>query len=206
MMYMNVNENEEMLSVFSTFMFNRKYKIHCTNNEQQPPLQNPLIPIKDYKFYNKRLLNFYKTLLLMKQCNSLNGETCEYINNIPNDLVELGNKFIEESILFFKREDKNEIIQNELIKEGGKPNDEPVEMMENTNEIDMKFYNSNNQIADSNGTFQIIEEECENSNGIKIKLPQERQYKLRANAFRLKGITKNNNMSILYEADETEKI
>lgn len=205
MMYMDANGNEEMLSVFSTYMFNRKYKIHCANNEPRPH-QNPLTSVKDYKFYNKRLLNLYKTLLLIKQCNSLNIETAEYINNIPNDLVDLGNKFIEESILFFKREDKNEIIQKELVGKNDEINDDPIEMMENTNEIDMKFYHSNNNVA-TNGTFQIVEEEEFGvSNEIKNKLPQERQYNLRSNSFRLKGITKNNNMSILYEADETTKL
>jgi hypothetical protein len=144
--------------------------------------------------------------LLTKQSNTLNIETTEYINNIPNDLIELGNKFIEESILFFKREDKNEIIQKELIDGGNKLNDDPVEMMDNTNEIDMKFYHSNNQTMASNGTFQIVEEESNDSSGTKIQLPQERQYNLRVNSFRLKGITKNNNMSILYEADETEEL
>jgi len=205
MMYMDIKENDEMSSVFSSFMFNRKYKIHCVKNESHS-LQRSSIPTKEYKFYNKRLLNLYKTLLLTKQSNTLNIETTEYINNIPNDLIELGNKFIEESILFFKREDKNEIIQKELIDGGNKLNDDPIEMMDNTNEIDMKFYHSNNQTMASNGTFQIVEEESNDSSGTKIQLPQERQYNLRVNSFRLKGITKNNNMSILYEADETEEL
>jgi hypothetical protein len=121
-------------------------------------------------------------------------------NNIPNDLVELGNKFIEESILFFKREDRNEIIQKELIETKNEPTDENdnlTQPLENTNEIDMKFYQSNTTPS-SNGTFHIIEDEIENL------LPQQRQYNLRDNSFRLKGITKNNNMSILYEPDEKE--
>jgi hypothetical protein len=200
---MDIKENEEMATILSTFMFNRKYKIHCVDKEPSPKPQST--SLKDYKFYNKRLLNFYKTLLVRKQSNLLNDETHKYMNNIPNDLIELGNKFIEESILFFKREDRNEIIQKELIEGICELNNEPVEMMENTNEIDMKFYQSNNTTSTS-GTFQIVEEENENSNQIRIPLPQQRQYNLRDNSFRLKGITKNNNMSILYEPDEKEKL
>ena len=205
MMYMDIKENEEAVTIFSTFMFNRKYKIHCVDKEQLLP-QTSLTPLKDYKFYNKRLLNFYKTLLVKKQSNSSNVETCEYINNIPNDLVELGNKFIEESILFFKREDRNEIIQKELFEGNVELNGEPVELMENTNEIDMKFYQSNNNTLATSGTFQIVEEENENSNGMRIPIPQQRQYHLRDNSFRLKGINKNNNMSILYEPDEKKNL
>jgi hypothetical protein len=118
-------------------------------------------------------------------------------------LIELGNKFIEESILFFKREDRNEIIQKELSETKCDIISEPVDPVENTNEIDMKFYKSNNNTLTSNGTFRIIDEENEDT--VKISLPQERQYHLRANSFRLKGITKNNNMSILYESDEKKK-
>ena len=201
MMYMDITENEEAITIFSTFMFNRKYKIHCIDKDQSHS-KTPLTPLKDYKFYNKRLLNFYKTLLIKKQSNSSNDETSEYINNIPNDLVELGNKFIEESILFFKREDRNEIIQKELFEGNGELNGETVELLENTNEIDMKFYESNNNTIALGGTFKIVEEENENSDGMRISLPQQRQYHLRDNSFRLKGITKNNNMSILYEPDE----
>ena len=204
MMYMDTKEceNDEMLSI-SAFMFNRKYKIHCIDNDL-PSKQNN-ISLKDYKFYNKRLLNFYKTLLLTKQCNTITCETREYINNIPIDLIDLGTKFIEESVLFFKREDKNEIIQKELSGTEYDIIDEYVELMENTNDIDMKYYNPVNTLT-SNGTFQIIEEndDDENSNISKM-LPQERRYHLRDNSFRLKGISRNNNMSILYETDEAKK-
>ena len=197
---MDTKENEEILSVFSSFMYNRKYKIHCVDKEIPIKPKN-VSSLKDYKFYNRRLLNFYKTLLISKQCQSMNFETNEYINNIPNDLIELGNKFIEESILFFKREDRNEIIQKDLFEkenENDKDDDNSLEPLENTNEIDMKFYQSSNNPI-SNGTFQIIEDKDEiNKNSI----PQQRQYNLRDNSFRLKGITKNNNMSILYEPDE----
>ena len=62
----------------------------------------------------------------------------------------------------------------------------------------MKFYQSSNNPI-SNGTFQIIEDKDETN---KNSIPQQRQYNLRDNSFRLKGITKNNNMSILYEPDE----
>jgi hypothetical protein len=202
---MDTKENEEILSVFSSFMYNRKYKIHCVDKETPIKPKN-VSTLKDYKFYNKRLLNIYKTLLINKQCQSSNCETNEYINNIPNDLIELGNKFIEESILFFKREDRNEIIQKELFETENEANDESdnsLEPLENTNEIDRKFYQSNNN-STSNGTFQIIEDENENLNGLRLSLPQQRQYNLRDNSFRLKGITKNNNMSILYESDEKE--
>ena len=201
------NESEEMISIFSSLMFNRKYKIHCVDNNYTPQ-QNNVVLLKDYKFYNKRLLNFYKTLLIINQSRTINPETLVYINKIPSNLIELGNKFIEESILFFKREDTNEIIQRELFEkdelntEGeNEESTNPIELLENTNEIDMKYYQSNNN-STINGTFQVIEEENENSNGIGISLPQQRQYKLRDNSFRLKGITKNNNMSILYEQDE----
>lgn len=197
---MDTKENEEILSVFSSFMYNRKYKIHCVDKEIPTKLKN-VSSLKDYKFYNRRLLNFYKTLLISKQCQSTNSETNEYINNIPNDLIELGNKFIEESILFFKREDRNEIIQKDLFEkenENDKDDDNSLEPLENTNEIDMKFYQSSNNPI-SNGTFQIIEDKDETN---KNSIPQQRQYNLRDNSFRLKGITKNNNMSILYEPDE----
>lgn len=201
---MDTSKSEELISVFSSCMFNRKYKIHCLDNNNQQPRN--MVTLKDYKFYNKRLLNFYKTLLLSKQTRTINQETLLYINNIPNDLTELGNKFIEESILFFKREDTNEIIQRELFEKDKNSEDDNekirnnVELLENTNEIDMKYYQTNNN-STSNGTFQVIEEN-ENMNGISISLPQQRQYHLRDNSFRLKGITKNNNMSILYEPDE----
>jgi hypothetical protein len=197
---MDTKENEEILSVFSSFMYNRKYKIHCVDKEIPLKPKN-VSSLKDYKFYNRRLLNFYKTLLISKQCQSMNVETNEYINNIPNDLIELGNKFIEESILFFKREDRNEIIQKDLFEkenENDKDDDNSLELLENTNEIDMKFYQSSNNPI-SNGTFQIIEDKDETN---KNSIPQQRQYNLRDNSFRLKGITKNNNMSILYEPDE----
>lgn len=197
---MDTKENEEILSVFSSCMFNRKYKIHCVDKEIPTKPKN-VSSLKDYKFYNRRLLNFYKTLLISKQCQSTNSETNEYINNIPNDLIELGNKFIEESILFFKREDRNEIIQKDLFEkenENDKDDDNSLEPLENTNEIDMKFYQSSNNPI-SNGTFQIIEDKDETN---KNSIPQQRQYNLRDNSFRLKGITKNNNMSILYEPDE----
>lgn len=197
---MDTKENEEILSVFSSFMYNRKYKIHCVDKEIPTKPKN-VSSLKDYKFYNRRLLNFYKTLLITKQCQSSNSETNEYINNIPNDLIELGNKFIEESILFFKREDRNEIIQKDLFEkenENDKDDDNSLEPLENTNEIDMKFYQSSNNPI-SNGTFQIIEDKDETN---KNSIPQQRQYNLRDNSFRLKGITKNNNMSILYEPDE----
>ena len=197
---MDTKENEEILSVFSSFMYNRKYKIHCVDKEIPIKPKN-VSSLKDYKFYNRRLLNFYKTLLISKQCQSMNFETNEYINNIPNDLIELGNKFIEESILFFKREDRNEIIQKDLFEkenENDKDDDNSLEPLENTNEIDMKFYQSSNNPI-SNGTFQIIEDKDETN---KNSIPQQRQYNLRDNSFRLKGITKNNNMSILYEPDE----
>jgi hypothetical protein len=197
---MDTKENEEILSVFSSFMYNRKYKIHCVDKEIPTKPKN-VSSLKDYKFYNRRLLNFYKTLLITKQCQSTNSETNEYINNIPNDLIELGNKFIEESILFFKREDRNEIIQKDLFEkenENDKDDDNSLEPLENTNEIDMKFYQSSNNPI-SNGTFQIIEDKDETN---KNSIPQQRQYNLRDNSFRLKGITKNNNMSILYEPDE----
>ena len=197
---MDTKENEEILSVFSSFMYNRKYKIHCVDKEIPTKPKN-VSSLKDYKFYNRRLLNFYKTLLITKQCQSTNSETNEYINNIPNDLIELGNKFIEESILFFKREDRNEIIQKDLFEkenENDKDDDNSLEPLENTNEIDMKFYQSSNNPI-SNGTFQIIEDKDETN---KNSIPQQRQYNLRDNSFRLKGITKNNNMSILYEQDE----
>ena len=197
---MDTKENQEILSVFSSFMYNRKYKIHCVDKEIPTKPKN-VSSLKDYKFYNRRLLNFYKTLLITKQCQSTNSETNEYINNIPNDLIELGNKFIEESILFFKREDRNEIIQKDLFEkenENDKDDDNSLEPLENTNEIDMKFYQSSNNPI-SNGTFQIIEDKDETN---KNSIPQQRQYNLRDNSFRLKGITKNNNMSILYEPDE----
>jgi len=199
---MDTNENEEIISIFSSFMYNRKYKIHCVDKEITTK-QKSVISLKDYKFYNRRLLNFYKTLLINKQCQATNSETNEYINNIPNDLIELGNKFIEESIIFFKREDTNEIIQKEfetLNDTNDDDDDKSFEPLENTNEIDMKFYQSNNN-SSSNGTFQIIENENENENS----LPQQRQYNLRDNSFRMKGITKNNNMFILYEPEEKKK-
>lgn len=196
---MDTKENEEILSVFSSFMYNRKYKIHCVDKEIPIKPKN-VSSLKDYKFYNRRLLNFYKTLLIIKQCQSSNSETNEYINNIPNDLIELGNKFIEESILFFIREDRNEIIQKDLFEKENEndKDDNSLELLENTNEIDMKFYQSSNNPI-SNGTFQIIEDKDETN---KNSIPQQRQYNLRDNSFRLKGITKNNNMSILYEPDE----
>ena len=83
---MDTKENEEILSVFSSFMYNRKYKIHCVDKEIPTKPKN-VSSLKDYKFYNRRLLNFYKTLLITKQCQSTNSETNEYINNIPNDLI-----------------------------------------------------------------------------------------------------------------------
>lgn len=205
---MDTKESEELISVFSSFMFNRKYKIHSIDNNYTTQSKN-VVSLKDYKFYNKRLLNFYKTLLLNNQSRTINEETLLYINKIPNDLIELGNKFIEESILFFKREDTNEIIQQELIKKDDIPNEDNdkqtnhTELLENTNDIDMKYYFSKNNSSPS-GTFHVIEEENENSDIIGISLPQQRQYHLRDNSFRLKGITKNNNMSILYEQDEQE--
>jgi hypothetical protein len=205
---MDTQESKELISVFSSFMFNRKYKIHCADNNYTPQSKN-VVSLKDYKFYNKRLLNFYKTLLLNNQSRTINDETLLYINKIPNDLIELGNKFIEESILFFKREDTNEIIQQELIKKDDIPNEDNdeqtnhTELLENTNDIDMKYYFSKNNSSLS-GTFRVIEEENENSKVIGNSLPQQRQYHLRDNSFRLKGITKNNNMSILYEQDEQE--
>ena len=192
---MDIKDNDEISSVFTSFMYNRKYKIHCVDKEI-PVKQKNTLSLRDYKFYNKRLLNFYKTLLINKQCQASNVES------FPNDLIELGNKFIEESILFFKREDINEIIQKDLFEDEIEPNAETKytqEPLENTNEIDKKFYQSINN-SSSNGTFQIIEDKNEDI------LPQQRQYNLRDNSFRLKGITKNNNMSILYEPDEKKEI
>jgi hypothetical protein len=200
---MDTKESEEMVSVFSSFMFNRKYKIHC--GEKNTPPKQSSIPLKDYKFYNKRLLNLYKTILLKRQCNQTSVE----ITDFPLDLIELGNKFIDESILFFKREDINELIQKdigfeEVVNVSETPNS--VELMENTNEIDMKYYNTKNaDNSESNGTFQIVEETAEDNN-ITKSLPIQKQYHLRDNTLRLKGITKNNNMSILYEEDEKTTI
>lgn len=206
---MDTKESEEMVSVFSTFMFNRKYKIHCGEKDIQPKQSS--IPLKDYKFYNKRLLNFYKTLLLKRQCSHTNMETTDFINKIPVDLIELGNKFIDESILFFKREDINELIQKDIGFDDDDNNicettTNSVELMENTNEIDMKYYNTKNaDNSETNGTFQIVEETTEDNNLTK-SLPIQKQYHLRDNTLRLKGITKNNNMSILYEEDEKTTI
>ena len=204
---MDTKESEEMVSVFSTFMFNRKYKIHCGDKEVLP--KQTTIPLKDYKFYNKRLLNFYKTLLLKRQCNQINVETDDFINKIPLDLTELGNKFIDESILFFKREDINELIQKDIgfdDTDNVVESSSPVELMENTNDIDMKFYHTKNaDNSESMGTFQIVEETTEDNDFTK-SLPIQKQYHLRDNTLRLKGITKNNNMSILYEEDEKTTI
>lgn len=200
---MDTKESEEMVSVFSTFMFNRKYKIHCVDKD--PPPKQSTIPLKDYKFYNKRLLNLYKTLLLNRQCTQPSVATMDF----PLDLIELGNKFIDESILFFKREDINELIQKDIgfddvVTVGETSNS--VELMENTNEIDMKYYNTKNaDNSESSGTFQIVEETTEDNNLTK-SLPIQKQYHLRDNTLRLKGITKNNNMSILYEEDEKTTI
>jgi hypothetical protein len=204
---MDTKEGEEMVSVFSTFMFNRKYKIHCGDKGVLP--KQTTIPLKDYKFYNKRLLNFYKTLLLKRQCNQINVETDDFINKIPLDLTELGNKFIDESILFFKREDINELIQKDIgfdDTDNVVESSSPVELMENTNDIDMKFYHTKNaDNSESMGTFQIVDEPTENNDFTK-SLPIQKQYHLRDNTLRLKGITKNNNMSILYEEDEKTTI
>lgn len=204
---MDTKESEEMVSVFSTFMFNRKYKIHCGDKGVLP--KQTTIPLKDYKFYNKRLLNFYKTLLLKRQCNQINVETDDFINKIPLDLTELGNKFIDESILFFKREDINELIQKDIgfdDTDNVVESSSPVELMENTNDIDMKFYHTKNaDNSESMGTFQIVEEQTEGNDFTK-SLPIQKQYHLRDNTLRLKGITKNNNMSILYEEDEKTTI
>jgi len=186
-------------------MFNRKYKINCLGNTSLNN-SNEVLSSKEYKFYNKRLLHIYKTLLLVKQSQShtINLETTEYINHIPLDLIDLGNKFIEESILFFKREDKNEIIQNELCENNEKEEEivegdcgSLTEMMENTNIIDKRFYHSGD--TSGRGKFRIIDEGDGDFNN-----PKQRQYHLRDNSLRLKGITKNNNMSILYEQDETK--
>ena len=204
---MDTKESEEIVSVFSTFMFNRKYKIHCGDKGVLP--KQTTIPLKDYKFYNKRLLNFYKTLLLKRQCNQINVETDDFINKIPLDLTELGNKFIDESILFFKREDINELIQKDIgfdDTDNVVESSSPVELMENTNDIDMKFYHTKNvDNSESMGTFQIVEEQTEDNDFTK-SLPIQKQYHLRDNTLRLKGITKNNNMSILYEEDEKTTI
>jgi len=203
---MDTKESDDIVSVFSTCMFNRKYKIHCGEKEVSTNNQTT-IPLKDYKFYNKRMLNFYKTLLLNKQSNPPSKETSDFIDKIPVDLIELGNKFIEESILFFKREDINELIQKEIGVDDTEPTPtDNIELMKNTNEIDMKYYHTKNgDNLETNGTFQIVEEDTEDNN-ITKSLPIQKQYHLRDNNFRMKGITKNNNMSILYEEDEKKAI
>lgn len=194
-----------LLIQLSMDMFNRKYKIRDDKSERVLDKKN--IHPRDIRFYNKRMLHLFKSLLIKKQ--SSNKKECEdddYMNNIPSEITELGDMFITQCILFFKQVDKNEIIQEELI--------ESIQDIPSINcydeykketiddgisEYDKHFYKSS---ASKNiGVFEIETEnqDCEDCKMIPLK----RDYHLRDNRFRLKGISKNNNMAILYEQDET---
>jgi hypothetical protein len=66
--------------------------------------------------------------------------------------------------------------------------------------IDNDFYKSSK--INKMGGFSL-EDVCDNNDTEMIKkMPLQKSYNLRDNNFRLKGITKNKNMSILYEQDE----
>lgn len=111
---------------------------------------------------------------------------------------------------FFKREDTNELIQQELIEA---IEEIPVIHMEvpewsdtnssTTNTIsnyDKELYQSS--VPKNMGMFEIETDHQEE--GECKMMPTKREFNLRDNRLRLKGISKKNNMAILYEQDEAK--
>ena len=196
----NGDNHSDLVIRLSLDMMNRKYKIRP--NEQESKISKNQIYSKDIRFYNKRLLHIFKSLLLKKQCMKNTDEVDLAITNIPDEIIDMGNDFITQCILFFKMEDRNELIQQELIDviETG-----PILNERYENEIfdyNKELYRPT--VSKNTGVFEI-EEENNNDNLDCKSIPLKREYNLRDNRFRLKGVSKNNNMSILYEQDETEK-
>lgn len=201
--------NNNMMIELSMGMFNRKYKIrsddiisHAHEKQVHP---------KDVRFYNKRLLHLFKNLLLKNQTSKTSHETNEYVSNLPTEIVEMGGEFITQCILFFKREDTNELIQQELIdaiqeipcEMDNIPNMDDLNCLPNDtiNEYDKQLYHSS--VPKNMGVFEIEVEN--NEDGECSVIPMKREFQLRNNRLRVKGISKNNNMAILYEQDETKR-
>ena len=61
----NGDNHSDLLIRLSLDMMNRKYKIRP--NEQESKISKNQIYSKDIRFYNKRLLHIFKSLLLKKQ-------------------------------------------------------------------------------------------------------------------------------------------
>ena len=195
-----VIDMDNLIVKLSMDMFNRKYKIKCNDVLNSTHIKN--IHPKDFRFYNKRLLHLFKSLLVKGQSNKKMDDIDNYITNIPSEIVEMGDEFITQCILFFKREDTNELIQQDLIE-----SIENVEYCEDRSEVimgtsyeyDKQLYKSSH--PQNSGVFEIESDTNEDCKMIPIK----RDFNLRDNRLRLKGITKNNNMTILYEEDETKR-
>jgi len=196
----NGMDMDNLIIKLSMDMFNRKYKLKCNDVVNSTPIKN--VHPKDLRFYNKRLLHLFKSLLLKNQSTKKLEDIDNYITNIPSEIVEMGDEFITQCILFFKREDTNELIQQDLIDSIENVEyceDRNVLIMESSYEFDKQLYKST--LPQNSGVFEI---EVDNNEDCKI-IPTKRDFNLRDNRLRLKGITKNNNMTILYEEDETKR-
>ena len=195
---------DNLLIKLSMDMFNRKYKIRDMEHPPSTPIKQ--VHPKDIRFYNKRLLHLFKSLLIKNQSPKNVDETKDYITNLPSEIVEMGDEFITQCILFFKREDTNELIQQELIQAieeipvintcVNQGEDTNYLTLEDISNYDKELYQSS--LPKNTGIFEF---ETEDQEECKM-MPTKREFRLRDNRLRLKGISKNNNMAILYEQDE----
>jgi len=194
------DNNSDLLVRLSLDMMNRKYKIQP--KEPESKISKNQIYSKDIRFYNKRLLHVFKSLLLKKQFVKTTDDSDLSTSNIPDEILDMGDNFITQCILFFKMEDRNELIQQELIEviETG-PILNDITYEDGISEYNKELYRPS--VSKNTGVFEIEEE---NNDNLDCKsIPLKREYNLRDNRFRLKGVSKNNNMGILYEQDETKK-
>ena len=194
------DNNSDLLVRLSLDMMNRKYKIQP--KEPESKISKNQIYSKDIRFYNKRLLHVFKNLLLKKQFVKTTDDSDLSTSNIPDEILDMGDNFITQCILFFKMEDRNELIQQELIEviETG-PILNDITYEDGISEYNKELYRPS--VSKNTGVFEIEEE---NNDNLDCKsIPLKREYNLRDNRFRLKGVSKNNNMGILYEQDETKK-
>lgn len=92
--------DNNLLIKLSMDMFNRKYKLRVTEHESSTPIKQ--VYPKDIRFYNKRLLHLFKSLLIKNQSPKNTDETQDYITNLPSEIVEMGDEFITQCILFLR--------------------------------------------------------------------------------------------------------
>jgi hypothetical protein len=145
---------------------------------------------KDKKFYRRRVLNLTKQLLL--------NETPE----LPTDIYYCFNQYVKSCIQHFKLEDTTEIFQDEYISNTSTKINTPEKETPNTFNSD----NADNLIIKTvnikTPTLDNFVKTIKTKKEQPLILPQKKEIDLRKPEFKIKGISKKNNITKIYTLED----